>query len=606
MGNNKTKKNNSKPVIKEMTLPERKTISPYYIYGIIVLFCFVLYGNTIRNDYALDDVLVITENKYVQDGVGGIKNIFLYDSFKGYDERYLNSVAGGRYRPLSIATFAIENQLFGVNPHISHFINICFYALSCVLVFIVLSKVLKQFPVNDWFQSMAFIATLLFAAHPIHTEVVGNIKGRDEILSFLFASLALWFLLKHADHNKMKYMVFASVSYFLSLLSKEIAVVFGFLIPLTFYFFTDISLKKILRSAIPLIVITVLFIVLRQTLIGKTTEVSVPEGLMNDSFSEMNTSQRYATIVYTLGYYLKLIFVPHPLTWDYYPYHIPIMEWGNGLVLISLVLYLFLAYVALKGLKNKSFFSYCIFLYFVPLLLTSNILFSIGAFMSERFIYISSLGFALLIAYLAVVKPAPLFRTIFSKPLLLIVPVLLLFSFKVIDRNKDWKDSVTLIAADVNTSVNSAKGNSEHGKHLYEKAEKLTDAEARGRIYEKALMHLEKAFKVDPNQCLTNFYMGTIYGRQRGDLDKAIYYLNNAMHLDPKHIESYNNLGTAYGIKQQYDKALEVFESALKVAPDNQEVLSNLSITYQRLGNQEKAAAFAKRAQEVKETQKKK
>ena len=39
-------------------------------------------------------------------------------------------------------------------------------------------------------------------------------------------------------------------------------------------------------------------------------------------------AEKMATIFYTLGYYIKLLLVPHPLTHDYYPRHIDIMNWG--------------------------------------------------------------------------------------------------------------------------------------------------------------------------------------------------------------------------------------------------------------------------------------
>ena len=82
----------------------------------IILFSFLLYGNTVFNDYALDDELVITKNKFTQMGIKGIKGIFSYDYFKGYDESYSARVYGGRYRPISMASFAVENELFGKNP----------------------------------------------------------------------------------------------------------------------------------------------------------------------------------------------------------------------------------------------------------------------------------------------------------------------------------------------------------------------------------------------------------------------------------------------------------------------------------------------------------
>ncbi|MDD4150951.1 MAG: hypothetical protein PHE33_13085, partial [Bacteroidales bacterium] len=196
-------------------------------YLVVIAFCvfaFILYGNTIGNDYALDDAIVITGNQFTQKGIKGIPDIFKYDTFTGFwlssypgqtasqiqEEKKL--VAGGRYRPLSLSTFALEVEIFGKkikdangqivyrgNPTISHFINILLYFLTTCLLYIILLRLIP--PKNDgkWYFSFAFIASILFLAHPIHTEAVANIKGRDEIMTLLGSLAALWFTIKYLD-----------------------------------------------------------------------------------------------------------------------------------------------------------------------------------------------------------------------------------------------------------------------------------------------------------------------------------------------------------------------------------------------------------------------
>ena len=78
-------------------------------YIIIILFTFILYGNTLFHDYALDDALVITENEYTLSGFEGIDDLFSEEFFSGFfDQNDKKLVAGGRYRPLSMVTFEIE------------------------------------------------------------------------------------------------------------------------------------------------------------------------------------------------------------------------------------------------------------------------------------------------------------------------------------------------------------------------------------------------------------------------------------------------------------------------------------------------------------------
>ena len=95
---------------------------------ILVLFVVGLYVNTISHEYALDDKMVIENNEYTQQGIKGIKKILTTDMMAGMFGEGAQIVQGGRYRPLSMISFAIEQSLFGGNPHISHVLNILFYA----------------------------------------------------------------------------------------------------------------------------------------------------------------------------------------------------------------------------------------------------------------------------------------------------------------------------------------------------------------------------------------------------------------------------------------------------------------------------------------------
>src|ERR1043166_116053 len=99
---------------------------------LLFLFGFLLYVNTISFQYVLDDKLAITENQFTKKGFAGIKDHLTHEMFTGFFGKQKNLVEGGRYRPLAMITFAIEWQLFGDNPYISHFINAVLYGLTAV------------------------------------------------------------------------------------------------------------------------------------------------------------------------------------------------------------------------------------------------------------------------------------------------------------------------------------------------------------------------------------------------------------------------------------------------------------------------------------------
>ena len=82
---------------------------------VLLVLGLIFYANSLTNLYALDDGIVIQQNKYVQEGFRGIPGIFTTDVYENFYSQMgaEEQLAGGRYRPLSVLTFALEQQLFG-------------------------------------------------------------------------------------------------------------------------------------------------------------------------------------------------------------------------------------------------------------------------------------------------------------------------------------------------------------------------------------------------------------------------------------------------------------------------------------------------------------
>ena len=211
------------PLNKKSPVRKNNDRSPKKIYyTIIFLFAFLLYGNTIQNDYSLDDNLVVYKNEQVMKGVKSIPEILT----SHYRESERNEYG---YRPIAKITFAIESEFFKQNPHISHFINVLLYALLLILLFKLLNSIF-----SDTNVSLNFIIILLFASHPLHTEVVASLKNREELLCFLFAAAASMFLLRAINEQKKRItMIFLGITCLaFSILSKQTGMVFCIIIPL--------------------------------------------------------------------------------------------------------------------------------------------------------------------------------------------------------------------------------------------------------------------------------------------------------------------------------------------------------------------------------------
>ena len=208
-------------------LPEQYKLAFAILFGLAVL----CYANTIFNGYAMDDSVTYKDNNFVKKGFAGIGDILSNDTFIGKFGQKANILSGSRYRPLSVITFAIEYQFFGLTPGVSHFVNMVLYGLTGMLIYIILCRLLVNFPKTRWYLSIPFIATALYILHPLHTEAVANIKGRDEIMTFIGSLLALWYTFKYLDTKQQKYLGYTFIAFFLGLMSKENAITFLAVIP---------------------------------------------------------------------------------------------------------------------------------------------------------------------------------------------------------------------------------------------------------------------------------------------------------------------------------------------------------------------------------------
>jgi hypothetical protein len=601
------------------------------IYGIILfVISFVLYANTIGHDYTLDDYMLIKENRFTQAGLSGIGDILTKDMFSGHKEGYTSDLTGGRYRPLSQITFAIEYQIFGLNPQFSHFINVILFALTPFMIFLLLSLLLKSdFKNFNWTSSIPFITALLFAVHPIHTEVVANIKGRDEIMSLLLATVSFYYFLKYIDLNQKKHIIISTILFFLALMSKENSITYLAVIPLTLIMFRERSVLTSVKSIIPLIVSGIIFIIIRQSIVG-TASGNITNELMNEPFLGMTFSEKYGTIMVTLYEYLRLMIVPYPLTYDYYPYHIEKTSLLDFVPIFAIIIHILILGHAIQYFKKDKIVSFAILYYFITLSIVSNLFFTIGSFMNERFIFMPSIAVCIIVAYLFTEKLNKKFENR-NLTIGLILVVAGIFSMITVTRNPVWKDNFTLMTNDVKTSSNSAFGNYTAGIQYYLKLEKSQDVSERKLMAENAKKHLYRALEIYPNysnayitlgntyflydknvdstiNCYKKSYqiypanyetsinLGRLFRENKKNLLEAEFYFNNCIKVNPNKFEAYNELGVVYFQAGNFDKAIMMFENALSRNPKYKQILMNLSASYKAKGDETKSQMYLEQA----------
>ena len=573
---------------------------------IYVVLGFGIYFQCLHYGYALDDAIVCSENQFVKKGFGGIREIFSEESFTGYFGKQNNLVAGARYRPLSIASFAVEVELFGFKPGVSHLINIVLYILCSILIYSFTKKLLSQKFTLEQSQGIAFLSSLLFLVHPIHVEAVANIKGRDEIMCLLFGLLAGIYWMKDIDQSSLKNKMIGAVWFFLSIMSKENAITLWVAFPVLFYFFRNNSWKQSINSSWPYILAGAIFIVVRISAVGFLFDKNLKiDDLMNDPFVEMNLIQKLCTICFTILWYLKLLLVPHPLTHDYYPYHVPKLGpdsawfWVSFFVLAAMTLFSFVKQ------KLYPYFTATFWYFAATISIVSNVVFPVGTFMNERFLFMPSLAFCVWIGYLFyqyLSSDQKNSRTIAYSALSV---VLGLFSLRSFTRVPVWESGDTLNFSAIHVSKNSARINLFTGVSYFHKYEAEQNQQQKYENLTLAQKYISKALNIYPNYDQAhNMFIGVMaeWHKKDGDTKKfleniklnaekkpSLNFLNEYLNYiktnsgnDQLLYDFYKQVGFdgLYKRKRNYQYALQYLGEAYKINKADQDLLLKLSQVY--------------------------
>jgi len=582
MGINKQKQQAQKKLKQGISETTRYLI----LMAILTVVTVGLNINTVRNYYNLDDYHIAKNNPDFEQGIRAIPRIFV-TQYSSQDDKSFG------YRPLIRSSFAIEYQFFGKNPYISHFFNVIFYLIIILLLYKVLRRLLR-----DYHYLFPFFITLLFSAHPIHTEVVASLKNRDELFMLIFGLLALDQAIRYADTRKNKFIYWAMGMMFLSALSKPTAAAFFFIIPLSLYFFTNLDLRAVVRFTIPIAVISLLaalgpFLYLPahdRTLTMLENPLAVEGGFVN----------HLAYAGFSLYYYLRLLLVPHPLRY-YYGYNLfPDINFSNIWVILAIVLHVGLFIYAILKLRQKHILSFAILAYLTSIFLFTNLVKPSPGIIAERFLLIPSIAFCMVLTYF-------IYRLFFHNPevkklpglkaygiIAVIVLILIPYSAKTYVRNQQWRTEYTLYKADMPYLYNSFKGNDLLANEIMksvnrELAKPVNVLKFVEPQIKEAISYWERAIEILPEASSPYRNLGIIYSRIYKDYDTAIYFFRKTLELEPDDPMTFFNLGMTYESKGEYTRAIEFLQKSLDIDSTSINTRSRMANIYYGLGDFRKA-----------------
>lgn len=505
---------------------------------VIIIWTFIIYSNSLIGEFVFDDESLVQNNS----SITTLSNIPKF--FSG--EEGFHKVIGRYYRPIVSTSYTIDYWLWGLKPIGFKITNILIHIINCILLYFLLLKIFKEeFRQKKFF---AFLATLIFATHTIHTEAVTWISGRTDSLVTIFFFASLLFYLKYSEDHKIINIVLFLFIYFIGLITKEMIIT----LPLVIFLYDAIfkkSDKKSLTSNIKIyilfILVTLIFLLVRYLIF-----LNVPEREKYLYFYGIDNTTVIATMLKTIPVYIKLLFAPVNLLYHYNGVLPDSKSLLEPPVISSILIILGFFITAILLYKKHSSISFCILFFFISLLPVMNIIPTMNL-MAERFLYLPSFSLSLLIMYLLIKSSDKKFYKIFA---IFILIISILFSYLTYKRNFDWKNNNTLYSTGEGIDGTVLLVNS---GNIY----------ANKQNFDEAAKRYIQALEIRDNNVLAHHNLGLIY-LIRNQLDSAEYRFKKGISVDSLAPDGYFQLGNLYISKGRTKEAIEMFEKLQTIFPD--------------------------------------
>lgn len=511
----------------------------------------------------------------------------------------------GMYHPLVQLTYAVEYQLFGLQPFIYHLDNLLLHAANAGLVCFFLWLLTDSWP-------LAFGVALLWGVHPVHVESVAWATERKDVLFAGFYFVSLIFYLRYLQERGRE--LFFSLGFFLlALLSKPMAMS----LPLVMLLCDQYRGRKwgwqLLQEKLPFFLLAIIFGLVSVWAKQATGGLVVPE-------PPMSIVNVFVAGYRVLFYYLPRMILPLGFT-GLYPLGSYVVEGLTPLpvafVVAPFILVPLLGLFFWSGRKSRELvFGGLFFL----LTIAPVIMLMVPGIFADRYAYLSSLGLYFIFGYawLQIYRRRLAWRRGLLLGATLIVVALGLLTWQ---KCGIWSDSVTLYDEVCRWYPRVPAAFQHRGQVLAERREyeraiadftyslklnpKFTAAyNSRGNIYfsrgEKALAYKDFliAVKFGPRDSTSHNNLGYIL-TQKGDYDQALKHLNEAIRLNPKSPESYHNRGNLWLARKDYRRADTDFSLALKLNPRLALTYFNRSIARYNLADYQAAYDDAMSAQSL-------
>ncbi len=532
-------------------------LTTFFSILLIILLGLFAYSSSINGKFVWDDNNLVVHNDDIK-------------TFKTIPGVLQSNIAGSlgniykSYRPLQIISYMLDYKIWGYNAFGYHLSSSLLHILVALSIYWLLRVIF-----DDWV--ISFLCAAIYVVLPIHTEAVSYISGRADSLAALFMLLSFIFYIKYERKTNIVLFVISMTSYMLALLSRENVIIFPILLLIYSYIFVK-PIKKKLFFGISLL--SMAYIALRFTIFKF-------EILSTDFYSFTTIWQRLPGVFVAITSYIKLLFIPVDLHMEYGK---KLFSYINPLFWLGLIVSILLLYYAWTNRRKNKIVSFSI-LWFYACLIPQLNLYPINAYMAEHWLYLPSVGFAIVVGYyLRYWWRRDAFRAIAFAVILLIIGTYSLLTLK---QNEYWANATVFCKRTLKYSPDNYK--------IYSL---LANAYIREQKYDEAITACQKSIKLNPGYPYSYFNLGLAYMDLK-EYDNAIKYFQISITKNPKFINAYNNMAVCYFEKGNIDIAIKISKEIIQINPRYTRAYYNLVMLYSIKGETSEADKYEKKLEKL-------
>ena len=553
---------------------------PVILLPVLGLITFVLYCGSLSFDFVWDDLPQIVNSPIIRSW-SNLPRAFTSDLWFHVARHQVY------YRPLFVAWSMLNYTLFGLRPCGWHLGAVLLHVGAVAAVF----WLAKRLGLEYW---TAALAAAIFAFHPVHIEAVAWVSAASDTMVTMFVALAFGAFLNQRDvqrgrNNRAAWEVASLALLACALLTKEMAVVFSALVGIYAWLHPASRQSRLVRrvlgaavEAAPYAAVTLGYVLLRRhALVQATGQFDPNHGMMDV----------VRTLPFVLSIYLRQLLVPVGMTGLYYTPYVTTAILSQ-IVLPAAVLGALLVglwyWNRREGNSTVAFAGLWLMVALAPALYLRN--FGNGDFVRDRYMYLPSIGFAILVAIGLRQLPAIQGWTPQMVQGAAVVVLCSVYICASVAQQVYWSNDLLLLVrgqalypSNPYTMAGLAKEYSQRGAH--DRAIALAEAVVRDHPeYGYGPLALAESYihagrfdegrrwleRMDPDYAKSEVGMAGLAGLygQTGDYDRAFALCSEILQKEPNLYSALYNCGNIHLMDGQYRAAEQLLSRAVQLVPE--------------------------------------